>query len=135
MIHVAAAIIERDNQILICQRSDGGSCAFQWEFPGGKVEPYEGTEECLIRECKEELGVIIEIVEIYQETSYRYPDNDIAFTFYKAVIISGNISMNIHKDIRWVERSQMKDYVFCPADVQIVEKLRKDIIKNSLKRN
>ncbi|MEI8198468.1 MAG: (deoxy)nucleoside triphosphate pyrophosphohydrolase [Eubacteriales bacterium] len=135
MIQVTAAIIERDDQILICQRSGGGSCAFHWEFPGGKLEPDETREECLVRECKEELGVDIGIVEIYKETIYRYPDNEISFTFFKAAIISGDICMNIHKDIRWVERSQMKDFVFCPADVPIAEQLCKDIIENSLQHN
>jgi mutator protein MutT len=127
MIQVSAAIIEIDNRFLICQRGDGGSCAFQWEFPGGKLEPGETGEECVVRECKEELGVDIQVTRIYGETFYRYPDNEINFTFYEAAIISGDISKKIHKDIRWVKISQMKDFNFCPADVQIVDQLCKVI--------
>ena len=127
MIQVTAAIIERDGQILICQRGAGGSCAFQWEFPGGKLEPDETSEQCIVRECKEELGVDIQVIRIFEETFYHYPDNEINFTFYEAAIINGQIDMKIHKDIRWVERSRMKNFTFSPADVQIVEKLCKDI--------
>ena len=61
-VRVAAAIIRNaDGRILICRRGQGGSCAFLWEFPGGKQEQGENMEECLVRECREELGIEIAV--------------------------------------------------------------------------
>lgn len=76
MILVSAAIIRNTaGEILICQRGAGGSCAFLWEFPGGKQEAGETAADCLVRECREELGIEIDIVALLEQTSYTYPDN------------------------------------------------------------
>ena len=78
MILVSAAIIRNTaGEILICQRGAGGSCAFLWEFPGGKQEAGETAADCLVRECREELGIEIDIVALLEQTSYTYPDNKI----------------------------------------------------------
>ena len=60
MLQVSAAIIRNaKGQILVCRRGPGGNCAYLWEFPGGKQEPSESPEECLMRECQEELGIAL----------------------------------------------------------------------------
>lgn len=123
MIHVAAAIIHQNNRILICRRGAGGNCAFLWEFPGGKLEEDETLEECIIRECKEELDINIEVKDIYAETTYEYPDKVIAFTFFNAEITNGEIKMDVHEEIKWVMQSELINYEFCPADVGIVKNL------------
>lgn len=61
MLHVAAVILRRDEKVLICRRGPGGSCGNLWEFPGGKVEPGESPADCARRECREELGVEVEL--------------------------------------------------------------------------
>lgn len=123
MTQVAAAIIRKDGKFLICQRGAGGNCAFLWEFPGGKLEPDETLEECLIRECKEELEIEISVKGIFAETTYKYPEREIAFTFFEAEIIGGELKMNVHNDMQWVLPSELKNYKFCSADVEIMEKL------------
>ena len=123
MITVTAAIIRQNNQILICRRGPGGNCAYLWEFPGGKLEPGESLEECIIRECQEELEITISVKDIFAETTYQYPDKEIAFTFYNAEIIGGTMKVNAHEEIRWVLAEELKNYEFCPADVKIVEQL------------
>lgn len=83
MILVSAAIIRNTaGEILICQRGAGGSCAFLWEFPGGKQEAGETAADCLVRECREELGIEIDIVALLEQTSYTYPDNKIGLSFF-----------------------------------------------------
>ncbi len=73
MTRVSAAIIKNsDNEILICQRGPGGSCEFLWEFPGGKI-PGESPEECLVRECREELEIDIEVLDLFEQTTL-YPE-------------------------------------------------------------
>jgi 8-oxo-dGTP diphosphatase len=125
MIQVTAAIIYHNDKILICQRAEGSSCSLLWEFPGGKLEPGEMLEECIVRECKEELDIDIRPLKIYQQMSYQYPEREIYFTFFIAEILGGQIKKNVHKDIKWVEPSELGQYEFCPADVEIVNKLSK----------
>jgi ADP-ribose pyrophosphatase len=125
MIHVGAAVIKKDNKVLICQRAGGGSCAFLWEFPGGKLEPNESIEECVIRECREELGIEITVTGLLAETKYKYPDREISFTFYYSEIISGVIEPKVHKEVKWLNPSDLGDFEFCPADVEIALKIMK----------
>ncbi len=124
MIHVAAAILKNERgEILICQRRGEGSCAYLWEFPGGKLEPHETLEECLIRECREELAVDIAVKGKFAETTFQYAEAAIAFTFFYGEIIGGTPRMDVHKDIRWVSPGELRNFKFCPADVEIVERL------------
>lgn len=126
MIRVSAAIIKNEiGEILICQRGAGGSCEYLWEFPGGKIEPKESPEECLIRECKEELEIDIEIQNLYAETIYAYPEREIAFLFFCAKIVHGKPTADVHELIKWVFPDKLILYEFCPADKVVVEKLAK----------
>lgn len=124
MTHVTAAIItNQDNDILICQRGAGGSCEYLWEFPGGKVEPGETPEQCIVRECQEELKIKITVQVVYAETVHQYPEQELAFTFFKARLVSGTPHLGVHKQIKWVKPEELTNYEFCPADVEIVERL------------
>jgi len=126
MTKVAAAIIRRDDKILICKRGAGGNCEFLWEFPGGKQERGETLEECLERELKEELGIKIRINGVFDETTYKYSDREISFTFFNAEISEGEPVLSVHQEIRWVYPAELKDYEFCPADKEIVKKLSEE---------
>jgi len=123
MLQVTAAIISDKGEVLICQREAGGNCALLWEFPGGKLEPGESKEECLIRECEEELGIRIATGSIFAETTYQYPDKKIAFTFFSARIIAGEVTPRVHLQVRWVAPDELLKYDFCPADVEVVQRL------------
>lgn len=123
MTRVAAAIIKRHGKYLICRRGEGGSCAGLWEFPGGKAEPGESPEDCLVRECREELGAEIRPLSVFAETAYAYPDREIAFTFLLAEIASGAIAPAVHPEVRWARPEELGRYPFCPADVEVVERL------------
>lgn len=126
MVEAASAIIKNNqNNILICQRSVNTKNANIWEFPGGKLEIGETLDECAIRECIEELNINTKIINVFTKTTYKYPDNEIAFTFFNAVMKDGNITANVHQRLKWIESRYLFDYIFCPADVEIVEKLRR----------
>lgn len=123
MIKVAAVLIERNGKLLICQREEGGNCSLLWEFPGGKQELGETMEQCLVRECREELGVEIEVLGLYEETSYRYGDKEFFFAFYRARIVSGEVEKRVHHSICWEDFDQLNRYDFCPADQDLIAKL------------
>ena len=124
MIQLSAAILKNEaGKILICQRGAGGPCAYLWEFPGGKLESGESPEECLFRECREELGIGIRIQELFAQTTYTYPEIQIAFSFFRAELVDGEPRADVHKSIQWVLPDELKLYEFCPADVAVVERL------------
>lgn len=125
MIQVAAAIIEKNGKLLICRRGPGGSCAYLWEFPGGKLEPGETPAACAVRECREELGIAIRLKGLYETTSYRYPEREVALTFFRAEIADGTPARNVHSAIKWVLPGELTAYEFCPADVEMIKKLSK----------
>lgn len=124
MTHVSAVIL-RDGagRILICRRGPGGSCAFLWEFPGGKVETGEDPAVCAVRECREELGVEVVLTVLFGTAHYDYPERSIDFTFYDGVIAQGVPEQRVHTELRWVRPEELGDYSFCPADVEIVRRL------------
>ncbi len=129
MIEVSAAIIFDENaKILICKRKNTGHCGGMWEFPGGKKEQNETSVECLVRECKEELGADIEIIEEFDEFLYSYPQKDIHFHFYLSRLTDKNcvLLMNSHDELQWVRISDLNGYDFCPADKMLIAKLKND---------
>lgn len=125
MTDVVAAIIEENGKIMICQRPKNKTRALQWEFVGGKVEEGETKQQALKRECMEEIGVNVDVQEEFMKVYHTYPDIDICLTFFKAVIPDGRPQRLEHNDVRWVTRSELDNYEFCPADKDLLE-----VIKN-----
>lgn len=124
-IVVTAAIIKQDNLYLIAQRKKGSHQELKWEFPGGKVEQGEAPEDCLRREINEELGLSIEIVDIYQVVSYNYGERHIILLCYMCQNAGGEPRCIDCCDYRWVTLDEMCRYDFAPADIPVVDKLRK----------
>jgi 8-oxo-dGTP diphosphatase len=122
-IQVTAAIIFEGEKVLICRRSKDDELPLLWEFPGGKVEAGETLEQCIARECKEELDVDIIVLDEFGKTGYFHANHELCFTFFLAEISGGTLAANVHEQFRWVLPAELKDYTFCPADVEIVEKL------------
>jgi len=120
---VTAAVLRQDDRILICQRDNNGSCPLLWEFPGGKLEQGETLAECLVRECQEELGVMIEVGKVFAEALHTYGDKEMCFTFFESRIMEGELQRKVHRDIRWVRAEELGQYEFCPADVEVAERL------------
>ena len=124
MLEVAAVILTNEqDQILICRRTAGGNCGNLWEFPGGKREAGETMEDCAVRECREELGVEITVDGIFNQHQFSYPDKEIAFTFFWGHIVDGVPQMRVHSGLCWAQRQEMTQFAFCPADIELVERL------------
>lgn len=124
MTEVVAALIWDKNRFMICQRPAHKARGSLWEFVGGKVEPGESKEEALIRECREELGVTVEVGDIFMDVTHKYPDITVHLTLFSASIREGVPQKLEHQDIRWITAAQIKEFAFCPADREILEKLK-----------
>ncbi len=96
MTEVVAALIWDNDKFMICQRPANKARPLLWEFVGGKVEPGETKEQALIRECKEELDIVLEVGEIFTEAVHEYPDITIRLTVLNAKIAIDEI-LNVHK--------------------------------------
>ncbi|MBR2731634.1 MAG: (deoxy)nucleoside triphosphate pyrophosphohydrolase [Clostridia bacterium] len=126
MVQVAAALIWDGDRFMICQRPRTKTRALEWEFVGGKAEPGETLKETLVRECREELGVTVAPGEIFMELDHVYPDITIHLTLFHAVIAAGTVQMLEHNDIRWITPAEIDGYEFCPADAEILEKIKRE---------
>ena len=124
MTEVVAALIWRGERFLACQRPAHKARGLLWEFVGGKVEPGERREEALIRECREELGVTVEVGEIFMEVDHVYPDLTVHLTLFHAAIPEGEPQKLEHNDLRWLTVEEIDQYDFCPADIEILERLK-----------
>ena len=124
MLEVVAALIWRNGKFLICQRHKDKKRALLWEFVGGKVEQGETREQALVRECREELAIAVEVNDVFCEVTHVYPDVTVHLTLFNAQIVTGEPQMLEHNDMTWITPSEIDNYEFCPADVDILEKIK-----------
>ena len=124
MTDVVAALIWEGDRFLACQRPANKARALLWEFVGGKVEPGETLREALIRECREELDITVAPGDVFMEVVHEYPDLTVRLTLFHASIAEGIPKALEHNDIRWITVDQIDELPFCPADEEILEKLK-----------
>jgi len=124
MTEVVAALIWEDNRFLACQRPAHKARGLLWEFVGGKVEPGETKEQALIRECQEELAVTVAVQDMFMEVDHIYPDLTVHLTLFNASIAEGIPQKIEHNDLRWITVGEIDQYEFCPADEEILRRLK-----------
>lgn len=125
MVEVVAALIWDKGKFLICRRPENKSCALLWEFAGGKVEKGESKQEALIRECREELVITVSVGDVFTEVTHEYPDAIVHHTLFNATITHGILQKLEHADIKWITPGEIDRYEFCPADKEILDKIKK----------
>ena len=126
MTEVVAALIWEGDRFLIGQRPEHKARGLLWEFVGGKTEPGESKEQALIRECREELDVEIQVGDVFLEVTHEYTDLTVHLTLFHASIVRGIPQKLEHQDLRWITPQEIENYVFCPADQVILDKLRRE---------
>ena len=124
MTEVVAALIWDENRFLACQRPGHKARGLLWEFVGGKVEPGETREQALIRECQEELAVTVAVQDVFMEVDHVYPDLTVHLTLFNASIAEGVPQKIEHNDLRWITVEEIDQYEFCPADEEILRRLK-----------
>ncbi len=123
-VEVSAALIFRDGKILITQRHANSHLGGLWEFPGGKREPGETFEQCLVREIREELGLEISVGELFEEIVHAYLEKSIRLKFFICKILSGEPQPLDCAAVKWVTKSELTAFDFPAADARLLEKLR-----------
>jgi len=124
MTQVVAALIRQDGRFLICRRPPHKTRGLLWEFVGGKVESGETKQQALVRECREELAVTVRVDDVFMQVVHPYPDMTVALTLFRAAIIEGEPQLLEHCEIAWITPDEIDQYEFCPADVEILKKLK-----------
>lgn len=129
-IEVVAAIIQKNDKFLITKRLKKSHLGHCWEFPGGKMEPNETVEECIIRECKEEINVEVKPIRKIKELTHSYPEITVHLHFMLCELISGVPKAIECADLKWASPIELSEYEFPEADKEIVHTL----VKSSLKK-
>lgn len=119
-----AVISDRQGKILIDRRRNEGEMAGLWEFPGGKIEAGETIEECIKREIKEELDIEILVGDRLTTITHSYQTFSITLYVHDCQHLSGEPQPIECEEIHWVAPSQMNQYQFPQANIQIINLLQ-----------
>ena len=120
---VVAALIWNGDRFMICQRPAHKARGLLWEFVGGKVELGETKGQALVRECREELNILLSVGDVFIDVMHEYPDITVHLTLFNATIAKGEPQKLEHNDIKWIIPSEIPNYEFCPADEEILAKI------------
>jgi len=121
----ACALIDADGRVLIAQRPAGKVMAGLWEFPGGKVEADERPEQSLIRELREELGIVVkeECLAPLTFASHAYPDFHLLMPLYVCRRWGGIVEAREQQTLKWVRPNDLRNYPMPPADEPLIPHL------------
>jgi 8-oxo-dGTP diphosphatase len=125
--HVACAIIERDGKVLAAQRSAAMSMPLKWEFPGGKIKGGETAAKCLVRECHEELGAEISVVQPLAPTTHRYPAFTVTLYPFRCRIVTGTITLHEHAALAWLLPAELQTLDWAEADLPVIDEYRRSV--------
>jgi 8-oxo-dGTP diphosphatase len=122
LLVAACALVDADGRVLLAQRPEGKQLAGLWEFPGGKVEPGETPEQCIIRELHEEIGIETDIPCLAPLTfaSHSYDDFHLLMPLFICRRFRGIAQPREGQALKWVRPKQMRDYPMPPADAPLI---------------
>jgi len=121
VIRVTCGIIVKDGKILAAQRSETMKLPLKWEFPGGKIQEGESEEECLKREIKEELNILISIQYRLHPVLHNYGDFQIELIPFVAEYAGGALKLHEHRQAEWLTSNELLSLDWAPADIPILQ--------------
>ena len=126
-INVVCAVIVNKGRIFACQRGYG-EWKDWWEFPGGKMEAGEIPEEALRREIWEELETRIVVENLVETVEWDYPQFHLSMHCYLCHVESGHLELKEHEAAKWLNKDELENVNWLPADLKVIEKVRCEII-------
>lgn len=130
-IRVVAAVIKAVNEngepIIFATQRGYGEFKGGWEFPGGKIEAGETSQEALKREIMEELDTEISVGTLIDTIEYDYPEFHLSMDCFWCKIISGDLVLKEHEAARWLTKNQLRDVGWLPADITLIGKIREEM--------
>ena len=124
---VAAIIHDSEGRIFATQRGYG-EWKDWWEFPGGKMEAGEIPEEALRREIWEELETRIVVENLVETVEWDYPQFHLSMHCYLCHVESGHLELKEHEAAKWLNKDELENVNWLPADLKVIEKVRCEII-------
>ncbi|MBQ7059708.1 MAG: 8-oxo-dGTP diphosphatase MutT [Firmicutes bacterium] len=128
-IKVAAAVIMSENEqgekVIFATERGYGDYKDWWEFPGGKLEAGETPEEALVREIREELNIRIDVDQFLLTVEHDYPAFHLSMDCFLCQMQEGHMTLLEHEDARWLKASELRSVRWLPADVKVVEMIKK----------
>lgn len=122
VLQVTCALIEEGGKVLVAQRSDMMDLPLKWEFPGGKVERGETEEDCIVRECREELNLVVKVVERMEPSHFMQPSGTtIVLIPFRCKRLSGVLELREHRAAQWLKVGSLNGLDWAPADLPIVK--------------
>ena len=122
-IKVVAAVIKKDNKIFATQRGYG-EFKDMWEFPGGKIEVGEKSEDALKREIKEELDTTIEVGKYIDTIEYDYPTFHLSMECYWCSVLEGKLTLLEHENAKWLDKESLMSVDWLPAYLLVIDKIK-----------
>ncbi|WP_010252849.1 (deoxy)nucleoside triphosphate pyrophosphohydrolase [Myroides injenensis] len=127
MLRVCCAIIQHEDKVLVAQRNEKGLLPMKWEFPGGKVEQGETDEECIVREIKEELDMIVTIEKRLSTVVHHYDTFSLTLIPFVCNSKTANYTRQEHNQVVWSTVKQLSDYDWAEADIPVYEEFLLDV--------
>ena len=123
VIPVASGLIIQNNKVLIGLRSEIDNGGGLWEFPGGKIEIDESSEEAVVRELNEELDIVVRKPVKIMQYSHRFKNLIYDISFFEVISFKGHIKKVVHDELEWVNLASINNYNFISGDLLIIERL------------
>jgi len=125
--HIGVGICMREGKVLIARRHEKQMLAGLWEFPGGKIEPGETEEDCIVREMREETGLTVELVRKIGVTDHAFTHFSITLNAWICNWLSGEAQPLSGSEIRWVLPQELDSYPFPKANKEIIKEFRRAV--------
>ena len=123
VIPVSSGLIIQNNKVLIGLRSESDNGGGLWEFPGGKIEIDESSEDAVIRELSEELDIVVHKPKKIMQYLHRFKNLIYDISFFEVVSFKGSIKKIVHDELKWVDLASINNYNFISGDLLIIEGL------------
>ena len=123
VIPVSSGLIIQNNKVLIGLRSESDNGGGLWEFPGGKIEINESSEDAVIRELNEELGIVVRKPKKIMQYLHRFKNLIYDISFFEVISFKGSIKKIVHDELEWVDLDSIKNYNFISGDLLIIDRL------------